>query len=71
MANIYIVILIVIYYNCNILRPTSVHWDWKNSPVGPKDEMVTLIENNFVRRIDVYSPTFELLQFLFACVYFD
>ena len=69
--KIYIAILIVIYYNCNILRPTSVHWDWTDSPVGSKDEMVTFIEENFVRRTDVYSPTFELLQFLFACVSFN
>ena len=32
--------------------------------------MVALVEENFVRRIDVSSPTFEILQFLFAFVCF-
>ena len=35
-----------------------------------KDEMVVLIEDNSVRRIYVSSPTFEFVQFLFACVLF-
>ena len=38
--------------------------------MGSKDEMVALIEENFARRTDVSSPTFELIQFLFACVCF-
>ena len=45
-----------------------VHWDWTDSPVGSKYEIVALIEDNFVRRTDVSSPTFDLIQFLFACV---
>ena len=40
-----------------------VHWDWENSPVGSKYEMVALIEDNFVRRTYVYCPTFEIIQF--------
>ena len=43
---------------------SPIHWYWTESPVGPKYEMVALIEENFVRSIDVYSPTFNLLQFL-------
>ena len=39
-----------------------VHWDWTDSPVGSKYEMVDLIEDNFVRRTDVSSPTFELIK---------
>ena len=50
---------------------SMVHWDWTDSPVGSKYEMVALIEDNFVRRTDVSSPTFEFIQFLFACVCFD
>ena len=50
---------------------SPVHWDWIDSPVGSKYEMVALIEDNFVRSIDVSSPTFELIQFLFACVCFN
>ena len=45
-----------------------VHWDWIDSHVGSKYEMVVFIEEIIVRRIDVSSPTFNLLQFLFACV---
>ena len=36
---------------------SPVHWDWTDSPVGSKYEMVALIEDNFVRRIDVSIPT--------------
>ena len=50
---------------------SQLHWYWTDSPVGSKDEMVALIEDNFVRRIDVSSPTFELIKFLFACVCFN
>ena len=49
---------------------SPVHWDWTDSPVGSKYEMVALIEENFVRRTDVSSPTFNILQFLFECVCF-
>ena len=49
---------------------SPVHWDWKDSPVGSKDEMVALIEDNFVRRIDVSSPIFDLIPFLFSYVCF-
>ena len=49
---------------------SPVHWDWTDSPVGSKYEMVELIEESFVRRIDVSIPTFELIQFLFACLCF-
>ena len=45
-----------------------VHWDWIDSYVVSKYEMVAFIEEDFVRIIDVPSPTFELIQFLFACV---
>ena len=38
--------------------------------MGSKYEMVALIEENFVRRIDVSIPTFKLIQFLFACACF-
>ena len=38
-----------------------VHWYWIDSPVSSKYEMVALIEENFVRRIDVSSPTSELI----------
>ena len=31
--------------------------------MGSKDEMVALIEENFVRRTDVSSPTFKLIKF--------
>ena len=47
---------------------SPVHWDWTDSPVGSKYEMVALIEDNFVRRTDVSSPTFEFILFLFAYV---
>ena len=50
---------------------SPVHWYLIDSPVGSIDEMVALIEENFVKRIDVSSPTFELIQFLFACVRFN
>ena len=49
---------------------SPVHWDWTDSPVGSKDAMVALIEDNFVRRTDVSSPTFELIKKIFACVCF-
>ena len=45
---------------------SPVHWDRIDSPVGSKYEMVALIEENFARRKDVSSPTFKLIQFLFA-----
>ena len=38
--------------------------------MGSKYEMVALIEDNLVISTDVSSPTFELINFLFACVYF-
>ena len=47
---------------------SPVHWYWTESPVGPKDEMVALIEENFSRRTNVSSPTLDLLRFLFVCV---
>ena len=47
-----------------------VHWDWTDSHVGSKDEIVALIEENFMRRTDVSSPNFEILQFVFACLCF-
>ena len=50
---------------------SPVHWYWTDSPMGSKDEMVSLIKDNFVKRMDVYSPTFDILQFLFACVSFN
>ena len=46
---------------------SSVHWGCTNSPLGPKDGMVTLIEDNVLRRTDVYIPTFHLLQ-IFICM---
>ena len=49
---------------------SPIHWDWTDSPVGSKYEMVALIEENFVRRTDMSCPTFELIPFLFACVCF-
>ena len=49
---------------------SPVHWDWTESSVGSKDEKVELIEDNFVRRTDMYSPTFKLIQFLFVCLCF-
>ena len=50
---------------------SPVHWDFTDSPVGSKYEMVVLIEENFVRKIDVSSPTFDLIKYLFACVCFN
>ena len=47
-----------------------VHFDWTDSPLGSKYEMVALIEENVVRRTDVSSPTFEIILLLFACVCF-
>ena len=47
-----------------------VHWYWTDSPVVSKYDMESLIEDNFVRRKDMSSPTFAILQFLFACVWF-
>ena len=44
-------------------RLYPVHWDWTDSPAGSKDEMVAFIEDNFLRRTDVSSPTFEFIQF--------
>ena len=49
---------------------SPVHWDLTDSPMGSKDEMVAFIEENFLRSTDVYSPTFEILQLLFACLRF-
>ena len=49
---------------------SPVHWDWTDSHVGSKYEMVALIEENFAKKTDVSSPTFNILQILFACVCF-
>ena len=49
---------------------SPVHWYWTDSHVGSKDEMVALIEDNSVRSIDLSSPTFEFIQFLFSFVCF-
>ena len=49
---------------------SPVHWDSTESPVGSKYEKVSLIVDNFARRTDVSSTTFEIIQFLFACVCF-
>ena len=38
-----------------------VHWDWTDSPLGSKYEMVALIEEDLVRSTDVYSLIFELI----------
>ena len=46
---------------------SQLHWYWTDSPVGSKDEMVALIEENFVIKTDVSSPTFELIQ-IFICM---
>ena len=48
---------------------SPVRWDWTDSRVGPKYEMVALIEK-IVRSIDLSSPTFDILLFLFSCVCF-
>ena len=45
-----------------------VHRNWTDSPVGSKYEMLALIEDNFVRRTYVSSPTFELIK-LYLLVY--
>ena len=47
-----------------------VHWDWIDSPVGSKDEIMAFIEDNFVIIIDVSSPTFNIILFLFSSVCF-
>ena len=44
---------------------SQVHWYLTDSPVGSKYEMVALVEYNFLRSTDVYSPTFELIIFYF------
>ena len=49
---------------------SPVHWDWTDSPVGSKYEMVALIVDNFMRILDLTSPTFDIIQYLFACVCF-
>ena len=49
---------------------SPVHWDWTDSHVGSKDEMVALIEENFVRSKYLSSLTFEFIIFLVACVCF-
>ena len=49
---------------------SPVHWYFIDSHVGSKDEILALIEENFMRRTDVSSPNFEILQFLFACLCF-
>ena len=59
-----------IYFLTTYFGVSLVRWDWIDSPVGSKYEMVALIVDNFVRRTDVCSPTFELIQFLFACLCF-
>ena len=38
--------------------------------MGSKDEMVAFIEDNFLRRTDVYIPTFDVIIFLYACLCF-
>ena len=35
---------------------SPIHWGWTDSPVGSKDEIVALVEENFERRTDVSSP---------------
>ena len=45
---------------------SPVHWDWTDAPFTSKEKMMALLEENVVRKKDVSSPTFELLQFLFA-----
>ena len=39
--------------------------------MSSKYEMAALIKDNFMRRIDVSSPTFEFVHFSFACVCFN
>ena len=48
-----------------------VHWYWVESPVVSKDEMVAIIEENFVRLTYTSSPTFDLLLFRFTYVCFQ
>ena len=59
-----------IYLTTTEFGVSTVHWDWTDSSVGSKYEILASIEDTFVRRTDVSSPTFELTQFLFACVCF-
>ena len=47
---------------------SPVHWDWIDSPVGSKYEIMALIEENFVRIKDVSSLTFNIIPFLFSYV---
>ena len=49
---------------------SPLHWDWTDPPSNLKDNMDTLIEENLVRRTYVSGPTFELLKYLFACIWF-
>ena len=42
---------------------SPVHCDWTDSSVSSKDEMLALIEDNFVRRKDVSSPTLDNILF--------
>ena len=48
-------------YSLKNFGVSPVHWECTDSPVGSKDEMVELIEENFARMTDVSSPTFELI----------
>ena len=49
---------------------SPVHWYCKDSSSYLKDKIETLIEENLVRRIDVSGPTFEIIKYLFACIWF-
>ena len=40
-----------------------MHCDWTDLPVVSKTDMVALTENNFMRKTDVSSPTFDLIHF--------
>ena len=60
-----------IYFLTTEFGVSLVHWDWTDSPMGSKYEMMALIEYNILWGTDMYSPTFELIQCLFACVCFN
>ena len=49
---------------------SPVHWYLINSPSNLKYNMETVIEDSLVIRIDVSGPTFEILEYLFACICF-
>ena len=59
-----------IYFLTTEFGVSQVHWDWTDSSVGSKDEMLQFIEENFLIKTDVSSPTLELILFLFSCVCF-